>query len=65
LNLQLFTDAWAGLQSSSIISSWIAARWEMVKGVKQGDKTYTVADWNKMMQSKPTEKQGEKPFPAH
>jgi 3,4-dihydroxy-2-butanone 4-phosphate synthase len=32
-------------------------------GVKQGDKTYSITDWNKMMQSKPTEKQEEKPFP--
>jgi YD repeat-containing protein len=34
-------------------------------GVKQGDKTYSVADWNKMMGSKPLEKQEEKPLPTH
>jgi RHS repeat-associated protein len=34
-------------------------------GVKQGDKTYSVADWNKMMQAKPVAKPDEKPFPAH
>ncbi len=32
-------------------------------GVKQGDKTYTIADWNKMMQAKPLTKNDEKPFP--
>jgi len=34
-------------------------------GVKQGDKTYTVGEWNKMMQAKALVKEGEKPFPAH
>lgn len=32
-------------------------------GIKQGDKTYSIGDWNKMMQAKPVEKQAEKPFP--
>ena len=34
-------------------------------GVKIGDKTYSVGDWNKMMQAKPLVKEDEKPFPAH
>jgi len=33
-------------------------------GVKQGDKTYTVAEWNKKMQAKPLTKNDEKPFPT-
>jgi len=32
-------------------------------GVKQGDKAYSVADWNKMMQAKPLVKNDEKPYP--
>ncbi len=32
-------------------------------GVKQGDKTYSTSDWNNLMQSKPTEKAPEKPYP--
>jgi RHS repeat-associated protein len=32
-------------------------------GVKQGDKTYGIGDWNKMMQAKPLVKEDDKPFP--
>ena len=32
-------------------------------GVKQGNKNYSIGQWNKLMQAKPTETQQEKPYP--
>ncbi len=34
-------------------------------GVQQGNKTYSIADWNKRMQSTQLEKQEETPLPIH